>query len=247
MTAGSSLIFDIGMSEGNDTAFYLAKGFSVVGVEADPKTYTNLTQRFQSEIAQGRLSLINRAAHSKNGELMQFWVNSVQGHSSMYPNRGMGDRVSVDVETTNWAALTSQFGIPYYLKMDIEGAEKEFLTSMLGCKIPNFISAECHKFDVIAALYGLGYRKFKLINQTTITSIALPNPPLEGNYVPQPNWTHASGPFGRELPGEWYTFQTIASQFSMIEELKAAGGMIQPWVWFDCHATLAACRVDDCR
>jgi FkbM family methyltransferase len=238
MTDGSSQIFDIGMSEGNDTAFYLAKGFSVAGVEADPTTYKHLIKRFEPEIQQGRLRLINKAAHSNSGELKQFWINSVQAHSSIYPNRGKGEKVPADVETTNWVALTSLFGIPYYLKMDIEGAEKDFLASMLGCDIPKLISAECHTFDVIAALYALGYRKFKLINQTTVTSIPIPNPPLEGNYVPKPNWTYASGPFGRELPGEWYNFQTIAHQFKMVEELKNAGGMMQPWAWFDCHARL---------
>ena len=30
------LIFDIGMNNGNDTDFYLAKGFHVVAVEANP-------------------------------------------------------------------------------------------------------------------------------------------------------------------------------------------------------------------
>ncbi len=31
----TKLIFDIGTSEGNDTDFYLRKGFDVVSVEAD--------------------------------------------------------------------------------------------------------------------------------------------------------------------------------------------------------------------
>ena len=43
----AALIFDIGMSEGNDSAYYLAKGFDVVGVEADPVAYKSLIERFK--------------------------------------------------------------------------------------------------------------------------------------------------------------------------------------------------------
>jgi hypothetical protein len=35
-TSYRGLIFDIGMHDGSDTAFYLHQGYAVVGVEADP-------------------------------------------------------------------------------------------------------------------------------------------------------------------------------------------------------------------
>ena len=37
MTPRKNLIFDIGMHIGQDTEFYLKKGFCVVAVEANPK------------------------------------------------------------------------------------------------------------------------------------------------------------------------------------------------------------------
>ena len=56
------LVMDLGVSEGNDTAYYLSKGFRVIAVEADPATCDNLRQRFRSEIDAGDLMLLNFAA-----------------------------------------------------------------------------------------------------------------------------------------------------------------------------------------
>ena len=49
------LIFDLGMNDGSDTAFYLAKGFSVVGVDAAEDLAARARQ-YQAEIDSGRLS-----------------------------------------------------------------------------------------------------------------------------------------------------------------------------------------------
>ena len=43
----SDLIIDVGMSEGNDSEFYLQKGFRVVGIEADPIVYAQLCKRIR--------------------------------------------------------------------------------------------------------------------------------------------------------------------------------------------------------
>jgi 16S rRNA A1518/A1519 N6-dimethyltransferase RsmA/KsgA/DIM1 with predicted DNA glycosylase/AP lyase activity len=42
------LIIDVGVSEGNDTAFYLKKGFTVVGVEVDPTLIPLIRKRFDT-------------------------------------------------------------------------------------------------------------------------------------------------------------------------------------------------------
>jgi hypothetical protein len=48
-TRAVSLIYDVGMFNGDDTAYYLEKGFHVVGIEANPRLITQLTQRFSAE------------------------------------------------------------------------------------------------------------------------------------------------------------------------------------------------------
>ncbi len=69
----SDLIFDIGMHNGDDTAYYLYKGFKVVAVEADPDMAAECQKRFAAEIKMGRLKIINVAIAANQGEA-DFWI-----------------------------------------------------------------------------------------------------------------------------------------------------------------------------
>jgi FkbM family methyltransferase len=61
-----SLVYDVGMFNGDDTAYYLKKGFRVVGSEANPHLIPQLTERFSTDIEQKRLVVENVAvAESK--------------------------------------------------------------------------------------------------------------------------------------------------------------------------------------
>ena len=68
------LIFDLGMNDGSDTAFYLAKGFSVVGVDAAEDLCGPVRDKYQAEIDAGRLAIENVA------------VTESEGPVTFYPN-----------------------------------------------------------------------------------------------------------------------------------------------------------------
>ena len=53
------LVFDIGLNNGDDTAYYLSLGCDVVGIEANPLLASQCTQRFENEIRQGRAKIVN--------------------------------------------------------------------------------------------------------------------------------------------------------------------------------------------
>lgn len=240
MTVNRRLVIDIGMSEGNDTAFYLAKGFDVVGVEADPILQGHLAQRFAAALAAGRLRLLHRAAAAVGDQSASFWHdNHDQGHSSLDLHGRAVGVTEFKVATIDWAGLRAVAGVPYYLKIDIEGAEPPFLRSMLGAKaLPPYISAEVQTFQPIELFRDIGYRWFRLINQTIWHGVTLPNPPLEGDFVPRPDPHHWSGPFGRELPGNrWFSFDEIRAVHAMVHQLWTYGTLITGWM--DCHARLA--------
>ena len=237
MPVNRNLIIDLGMSEGNDTAFYLAKGFDVVGVEADPVMHEGLAARFKEQIAVGRLHLLHRAATSTNGNVVSFWHNTHrQGHSSLSRRGLTADITEFKVTTINWPALRAVAGVPYYLKIDIEGGEGAFLRSMVGdADLPAYISAEVHSFEPVDLFLRLGYRQFRLINQTIWHEITLPDPPREGAFVRLADFDHWSGPFGRELPGDrWFGFEEIRALHGMILALQAYGTVVSGW--WDCHA-----------
>ena len=63
------LIIDVGMHDGTDTAFYLAKGFKVVAVEANPVLVEAARTRFAPEIAAGRLTIVGAAIAEQKGTM----------------------------------------------------------------------------------------------------------------------------------------------------------------------------------
>jgi hypothetical protein len=63
----SDLIFDVGMHKGQDTAFYLAKGFRVVAIEANLSLVRWARFRFRREIKRGQLKILNIGVGEKEG------------------------------------------------------------------------------------------------------------------------------------------------------------------------------------
>src|SRR5262249_50843462 len=67
-----SLIFDLGCHRGEDSDFYLKKGFKVIAVEANPSLCRALRAKFSNEIADGRLVLVEKAIAEQPGEVEFF-------------------------------------------------------------------------------------------------------------------------------------------------------------------------------
>src|SRR5438045_6735910 len=66
------LIMDIGAHVGDDTRFYLDKGFAVVAVEANPVLVTSMKERFSEDIKKGFLTIETFAIGSRS-ESMKFF------------------------------------------------------------------------------------------------------------------------------------------------------------------------------
>ena len=76
------LVVDIGCHRGDDTAYYLAKGFAVLAVEANPALVDVCRARFAAELADGRLAL-HHVCISDTVEPVTFHVNANDGWSSV--------------------------------------------------------------------------------------------------------------------------------------------------------------------
>src|SRR3712207_5601631 len=76
------LIFDIGMNICEDTKFYLAKGFRVVAIDANPFTCHNAQAAFEPEIKSGRLTIINKAISDREGETLFFVCKEMSAWST---------------------------------------------------------------------------------------------------------------------------------------------------------------------
>jgi FkbM family methyltransferase len=211
-----NLIYDVGMHKGEDSEFYLKKGFRVVAIEASAALAQAASERFQEYIGSGQLVVLNVAIAEKDGPLTFFANPGVSVWGTTDPqwaerNRKMGQSsVETTVNGVNFANILSKHGIPYYLKIDIEGADTLCLKGLKGLTVkPKHVSIESTKtswkslMEEFAIFKELGYTKFKAIPQHTVETQVCPYPAKEGVYADHQFKFDASGLFGEELTGEW--------------------------------------------
>src|SRR4249919_3215564 len=129
----SKVIFDLGMNNGDDTAFYLSRGFNVVALDANPTLCERAQQRFSALIDDGRLTVINAAICDKNGTAT-FFVNLDNDHWSSldvgWASRNETRYRQVSVSCLTLSSLIDEFGPPYYLKVDVEGVDQSVLEQL---------------------------------------------------------------------------------------------------------------------
>jgi hypothetical protein len=66
------VIYDVGMNNGDDTAYYLSLGFRTVAIEANPELVKQAKARFAREVASGRLIILNIGIADREGALC--WI-----------------------------------------------------------------------------------------------------------------------------------------------------------------------------
>ena len=213
----SDLIYDIGFHRGEDTDFYLKKGFRVVAVEANPELCALGRERFAGPLAEGRLTLVNNALAREAGEVT-FYVNENSVWGTIDPlwaerNRRMGaPSRAITVPATTMGDLLASHGVPYYAKFDIEGLDMVGVEGLSAAESrPTYISVESEKdsFKALrsefAKLTALGYDRFKVVPQSTVPTQRCPSPAREGAQISHAFVEGASGLFGEETPGRWLT------------------------------------------
>lgn len=267
------LIYDVGLHTGEDTDFYLRKGFRVIAVEANPVLIAAAEHRFSREIANGALAIIKKAI-ATNSEGVRFAINSREPEwGTIDPdyakrNEAVGTTNSwVDLPSTRFDTILKEYGIPHYLKVDIEGADILCIDALSQFnEKPAFLSVEitffCFSdyFNLISQLWCLGYKKFKIINQALVKGQICPNPPCEGTYIEHSFGKGSSGLFGNESPGAWVdveeTFRKADKLAKLMQLHSPLSGRLrntlysryyrylhekvtgEPIAWYDLHASI---------
>jgi FkbM family methyltransferase len=170
----SDLVFDIGFHNGDDSAYYLSCGYRVIAVDANPLLVEKGRDRFKAEIASGRFTILNLAMWHTCGEKIPFYINDTySGKSSIDPARDQpgGNYHQIETETISISSLFETYGIPLYLKIDIEGADEIVLSTLpREWPAPKYLSCELGEgSSMLDLLCPLGYTSFKLINPQTLT------------------------------------------------------------------------------
>ncbi len=251
MTFKEDTIFDIGMHNGQDTIYYLKMGYKVVAVEANPMLVEECTKKFQNYIADGRLQIVNVGIAEEKGVLPFYVNNRMSTWSSFdkqYASKEGSTYTTIEVECVTQKDIFEEYGVPYYLKVDIEGFDYLVLKDIPEGDIkPKYVSFEATEASWIDIVRDKGYTKFKLINQLSYKDVNLKKEKSRSwlftlqvkqsiqKYFPFVPFKHkkgATGPFGEHLEGKWLSYDEIMYIYNEFHDKK-----YNRFSWFDVHAT----------
>lgn len=244
----NKLIVDAGMHLCEDTSYYLKKGYKVISIDADKNLVEKAMEKHADYINNGQLVVLNYALSDVDNEEVQFNISKETLWNSI--NAEISDRngnlqEKVSVPTQKLSSVIRKFGVPYYCKIDLEGYDNTALQTLKELEeLPCFISVETEclgegqviteeeTLQTLNSLYELGYNKFKLVDQRTLSVLQLhqkfykdqPTTQLGklnkylayrvnliSRYDLKLNYTFpigSSGYFGDDLKGEWVDYHT---------------------------------------
>lgn len=225
------LIYDVGLHQGQDTDYYLKKGYRVIAFEANPDNAEFCRNKFAEAIRAGRLTIVEGAITdqsriSKQSHKVRFYRNlssSLWGSTCeewAFRNEVMGtENEIIEVEAVDFASCLEKYGIPFYLKADIVGSETVCLKALLEFENkPDYLSIRSEKVvfskleEEFRLLRELGYDKFKAIQQdVTDWQVA-----LNGSGKTYTFAEGGSGPFGEETEGTWKNYEQVLQEYRRI-------------------------------
>lgn len=239
------LIFDLGFHNGDDTDFYLKMGYDVVALEANPKLINNGIKRFNKYINKNNLILINKAVSDRTG-VQNFYIHSTKSNWSssdkiLAESDGSKSKVIL-VEGISFNDLCCDFGVPIYVKVDIEGNDLLVAKQLYDLKTkPKYVSFEISKNNyagIFSWLYISGYRKFQLVNQLNNPDRKLEKV-INGKKIKYQFTKDSSGYFGKDLPdNKWFPFNEALANYIKYRELKFIDNKELALGWLDLHASL---------
>lgn len=250
----SDLVFDIGAHRGEDTAHYLGRGFRVVAVEANPQLGRALRERFSHFVDAGQLEIEATGIAASPGQA-RFLVNPVNTEFSSF-ERSWAERgatpTEYEVPCITMSELFGRYGVPYFLKIDIEGNDRLCLEAIDPSDLPSYVSVEAHRLDYLAILWSKGYRRFRVVDQTAHGLSPLPlnneRPWNRGvrwgidtarrirRHVRTPEFpSGTSGPMPDQAD-RWADLETVAYAWLHNRMGRHHRGSLNRRSWFDFHA-----------
>ena len=247
-------VFDVGMYDGADSAYYLDKGFAVVAVEANPDLAAQAREKFSAAITSGQLTIENVAISSTRGPIQLHLIDDDLGSSTADTARLDQRKASntVTVEGMPFVELIEKHGTPHYLKVDIEGLDGLCVRSLTAATRPAYVSFEMgdDALDLAGHLKALGYCGFKIISQSTFRQLGdhgmlfrvlrkvrhvlgRPERSLFTGDGRDFVLGHSSGPMGEATSGAWQPFDAVVRDWR-----NYPAGFPQVGGWFDLHARL---------
>lgn len=251
----NALIIDVGMHNGDDTYYYLSKGYRVLSIEANPVLYANGLKRFRKEIDEQRLKILN-VGISDNKGTFPFYVDKHRTQQSSF-NRPdeINNRYEVlQIQTTPFDEILQPLEVPHYIKVDIEGYDKYCVNALDKNRLPQYFSCEATSLELLVKLHEVGYRKFKIIDQffghKALDLKVAASPLYKWYYFFRFSFLKytrniykaefpkgSSGPFGEKTAGSWISFNEAKDLYNGFFS-KPGNQALNPYSTLDFHASL---------
>lgn len=187
------IIYDFGANNGLNLNYFLKKADKVVAIEANPNLVEKIKNSFSKEIEDGRLFIEQCVASNSFGKV-NFYVNKIHDVLStmILPEEEVENYNAIFIDQKPASEIIKKHGNPFYVKIDIEGADGLILKDIFSSRIyPEFISAECHNIDVFCHMVASGkYSMFNLVDGGSVQN--------DYGFA-----YHSSGPFGDDIKGKW--------------------------------------------
>jgi len=247
------LIFDIGMYDGSDTRYYLSEGYKVVAVAANPNLIEKASKEFEEQIKSGQLVLVNNAINHNAGEELSLTIAGDDlGSSSIFEEKisHKNPLGSFKVMSITINDLIEEYGQPYFVKIDIEGADRFCILPLDKKSRPHYISFEAGEDmeELFDHLKMIGYTKFKAINQWNFDELDKQESLIHRikrkiiRLLGYKNAAevrrsgrlftkgHSAGPAPWVSDGKWQDADFLLKKFKSVESKNELNG------WYDIHA-----------
>lgn len=141
------LIFDIGANEGFKTDLFLRLGSRVIAIDPDDTNQAILREKFEKfRVFSKPLKIVGKAVSDKNAletmwidgpgsavnTLSEKWATTLKGNKARHTcgHCGLDFARQKTVETITLEQLFSEYGVPVFIKIDVEGYELNVIRSL---------------------------------------------------------------------------------------------------------------------
>ena len=217
------------MNNGDDTAYYLHKGHRVVAIEADPELATKVAQGLRQHVESGRLTILNVAVAEEESTL-PFWICESHPEWSSFDEaiagRNGAPHHRIEVRTRRFEDIVREYGVPYYVKIDIEGSDLLCVRALKPSHLPAYLSIEMSPAALadLSRFRELGFCRFKCMSQYYYLPVQRRPSPEEQHYG-----KYCLRLLDRRLP--WRIYRRLGGRGLLRKQLSPLRRTADGWVF----------------